>query len=243
MAFKTEAFVLRSRDWQEADRLYDLFTPLEGVISAVLKSAAKPGNKLAGHLPPFAKVRVMIGRGKMDHLAGVSIIKSYRNIRSNLHNIFLASVVVELFLEQDHGGNKASEFVLLEDVLDFLDKPDLSAESKMLMVRTFLWKFLSISGWRPELEECLICRQPITEAGQYIPGRGIICRHHEQAGAILISATMQNFLRQVVSDQWPDPQKAMLAEGFNKEWLRLSKLFYQTVYDRPSQALKLFYYN
>mgnify|MGYP004006597975 CR=1 FL=1 len=56
MAFKTEAFVLRARPWRNADRVYDLLTPQEGVINAVLRSAAKSSSKLAGHLLPFSKV-------------------------------------------------------------------------------------------------------------------------------------------------------------------------------------------
>ncbi len=70
MSFKTEAFVLKNIPFREADRLYTFFTSQEGIMQAVLKSAAKSSSKQAGHLPSFAKVKIMIGRGKMDHLAG-----------------------------------------------------------------------------------------------------------------------------------------------------------------------------
>ncbi|PWB38509.1 MAG: DNA repair protein RecO [Parcubacteria group bacterium] len=242
MSFKTEAFVLRSRTWREADRLYDLFTPQEGVISAVLKSAAKAGNKLSGHLLPFAKVRVMIGRGRMDHLAGVDILKNHENIRTNLRNLFLASLVAELFLEQDHGGRKEDEFKLLEDVLTMIDDDKLSPDTKLLMVRIFLWKFLAVAGWRPELEECLICRTKITNSGKYVPGRGIICVTHQDQAAVHLSAEMLDFLRLILRADWQAFGQIAVEKNLNKEWLRLSQLFYQTVYDRPSQALKLFTY-
>lgn len=242
MSFKTEAFVLRSRTWREADRLYDLFTPHEGMISAVLKSAAKPGNKLAGHMLAFAKVRIMIGRGRMDHLAGVEIIRNYENIRTNLRNLFLASLVAELFLEQDHGGKKFEEFVLLGEVLALLDDDKLAADTKLLLVRIFLWKFLAVAGWKPELYQCLLCRAKVDGSGKYVPGRGIICMHHEDRGAIVISRQMLDFLRLIITADWDEFSNLSLDEDFNKQWLKLSKLFYQTVYDKPSQALRLFSY-
>lgn len=242
MSFKTEAFVLRSRSWREADRLYDLFTPGEGLVSVVLKSAAKAGNKLSGHLLPFAKVRVMIGRGRMDHLAGVAILKNHNNIRTNLRNLFLASLVAELFLEQDHGAQKKEEFKLLEEVLALLDDQKLSGDNKLLLVRIFLWKFLAVAGWRPELDQCLICRDRLEGSGKYVPGRGIICRHHEDQSAVSLSVGMLDFLRLIISADWGALEKLSLDPGLNREWLKLSQLFYQTVYDRPSQALKLFIY-
>lgn len=242
MSFKTEAFVLRSRPWREADRLYDLFTPGEGLVSVILKSAARAGNKLSGHLLPFAKVRVMIGRGRMDHLAGVAILQNYENIRTNLRNLFLASLVAELFLEQDHGGQKKEEFKLLGEVLALLDDQKLSGDNKLLLVRIFLWKFLAVAGWHPELNQCLICRYPVEGAGKYVPGRGIICRRHEDQPAVNVSTGMLDFLRLIISADWDALEKLSLDQNLNREWLQLSKLFYQTVYDRPSQALKLFTY-
>ena len=242
MSFKTEAFVLRSRAWREADRLYDLFTPQEGLISAVLKSAARSSSKLAGHLLPFAKVRVMIGRGRLDHLAGVSVIRDHRHIRTNLRNLFLASLVVELFIEQDHGGQKLAEFDLLEDIFSLLDDEALSLDNKVMLIRVFLWKYLAVAGWRPELEKCLLCQEPVSGAGKYVPGRGIICLKHLEATAIDIGGEMLGFLRLIISADWPEIGQLSLDSDFNKEWLKLSQLFYQTVYDRPSQALKLFSY-
>lgn len=242
MSFKTEAFVLRSKTWREADRLYDLFTPQEGLISAVLKSAARSSSKLAGHLLPFAKVRVMIGRGRLDHLAGVIVIRDHQNIRTNLRNLFLASLVAELFIDQDHGGQKKAEFTLLEDILALLDDESINTDYKIILIRVFLWKYLAVAGWHPELDHCLICRQAVSGAGKYVPGRGIICLQHEDGTAIAVSQEMLEFLRLIISADWPEIGQLSLDSDFNKEWLRLSQLFYQAVYDRPSQALKLFSY-
>lgn len=239
MSFKTDALVLKVSPWREADRLYYLFTPQEGMIKAVLKSAAKPGNKLAGHLLPFTKVRVMIGRGKIDHLAGVNILHNFKNLKNNLKNISLASSVAELFLAGEVGSNKTTEFFLLEDIFSILDRPELSLEKKLLLVRVFLWKFLSLSGWQPHLESCFICQREVI-AGQYVPGRGIICNEHEYPGALRVSSELISLLRLVVRANWPEIYNLEINKNLNKEWLKVSQLFYQAVYEKPSQALKLF---
>ncbi len=241
MSFKTEAFVLRSRTWHQADRMYDLFTPQEGIINVVLKSAAKAGNKLSGHLLPFSKVRVMIGRGRLDHMAGVETLNDYSNVRLNLRNLFLASSIVELFLAEDRGSQKKTEFKLLDSIFSFLNDESVSPERKLLLVRIFLWKYLSVAGWQPELEECLICQKKVS-TGKYMPGRGIICREHTDRGGIQISDELLDFLRHIISADWHQFNNLEINNNLNKEWLKLSSLFYQTVYERPSRVLKLFAY-
>lgn len=240
MAFKTDAIVLKSKPWRAADRLYYLFTPHEGIIHGILKSAAKPGNKLAGHLIPFTKVRVMIGRGKMDHVAGVDIIRNFNNIKSNLKDLSLASSIAELFLNAAIGGSTALEYSLLEDILNILDT-EKDLEKKLLLVRVFLWKFLSVSGWQPQLDICQLCGKNIT-TGQYLPGRGIICSDHSHSQAINISPQLIDLLRKVIKANWTELYDLEINKNLNREWLKISQLFYQTVYERPSQALKLFTY-
>jgi len=241
MSFKTEAFVLKANTWREADRVYYLFTPEEGVIKVVLRSAAKASSKLAGHLLPFSKVKVMIGRGKLDHMAGVHTITDYKNLRTNLRNLSLASSIAELFLYEDNAGNKKKEFALINDLFEQINDESITPERKLWLVRIFLWKYLSLSGWQPQLDDCQICGKPI-EAGQYLPGRGIICNEHALNQAVSLGVELKEFLKFIILAEWKDLAEIKINSELNKEWLRVSQLFYQAVYDRPSQALKLFIY-
>ena len=93
----------------------------------------------------------MIGRGHFDHLAGVETIKDFKNIRSNLKILSLASSVVELFLYDQERGGKYREFDLLESIFSFLD--NLLALSRinffcffvLIFPRIFLISFSDIS--------------------------------------------------------------------------------------------------
>jgi len=241
MSFKTEAFVLRSRQWHNADRLYSLFTPREGVIDVVLKSAAKAGNKLSGHLLPFSKVKIMVGRGRLDHLAGASVITDYSNLRNDLRSLSLASSVVELFLNEDRGMQKIKEFELLENIFIFLNDVNISIENKALLVRIFLWKYLSLAGWQPQLDHCVICKKEI-KISKYMPGRGIICLDHQEADSVPISNELIQFLQFIIRADWGQLSNLSISKKLNKEWLQISQIYYQSIYEKPSQSLKLFMY-
>lgn len=231
MSFKTDAFVLRVRPWREADRVYDLFTPQEGIISAVLKSAAKSSSKLAGHLLPFSKVRVMIGRGKLDHMAGVSTLIDYSNLRSDLKNLSLASSIVELFLSDRNSGQKFREFSLLEHIFTILDHPLISMEKKMILVRSFLWKYLTLAGWQPRFE-----------SGQTADNQGIIYMSHDQKTNVAISSELFDFLQYIINADWAELINLSVDNQLSREWLKVSQIYYQSIFERPSNSLKLFTY-
>lgn len=244
MSFKTEAFVLRAREWQKADRLYDLFTPQEGVIHAVLRSAAKSGSKLAGHMLPFSQVRIMIGRGRLDHLAGVAVIKDYSHIRTDLKLMSLAAAIVELLLKDKSSENKHLEYIQVEKIFELLDDKSISFNKKLLLVRVFLWKYLSLAGWQPELDNCLFCRRLIEaeQASQYLPGRGIICLEHKEYSYLPVNAELLVFLRSINHLDFEEFNKINISDKTKKEWLKVSQAYYQAVFDQPAQALKILPY-
>ncbi len=62
--YGTEAWVLASRDWGEADRLVTLYAKDIGRIDAVAKGVRRVSSKLRGHLNIFSHTRVLLTPGK-----------------------------------------------------------------------------------------------------------------------------------------------------------------------------------
>lgn len=243
MAFKTEAFVLRSRPLSRADRLYDLYLPQEGIVSVILRSAAKPGSKLAGHMLPFAKVRVMIGRGKRDHLAGVTILKDFSNLRTDLKLLTLASAVAEMLLHDHSLGHKFKEFLLVDNILNLLNEVDLASSKKNLLVRTFLWKYLSLLGYAQQLDKCLVCgKVNLEQTNYYLPGRGIICHEHGREQVLPISQDLVLWLKNILQQDWQNLLDSDLSADLNKEWAQISQIYYQTVFESSPQSFRLLSY-
>src|SRR4051812_37745759 len=62
-SFKTEAVVLRSIRFGEADRVLHLYTADRGRVGAVAKGARRLKSRLGGRLEPLTRVRLVLHEG------------------------------------------------------------------------------------------------------------------------------------------------------------------------------------
>jgi Recombination protein O N terminal len=65
-SIKSEAIVLRSIRFGEADRILHLYTPEYGRIGAIAKGARKPTSRFGARLEPFMRVRMVLREGRGD---------------------------------------------------------------------------------------------------------------------------------------------------------------------------------
>lgn len=244
MAFKTEAIVLHQRYLTGADRIYEVLSPEYGKLQLVARSVARSSSKMAGHMEDFSHVWLMIGRGRQDHLAGVKTIKNNRELRESWFNFILTSSLVELVLTVNVSGESArEEFALLQQTFSVLSDPNRSRQERVSIARIFLWKLLSLSGWKPDLERCAVSRESL--AGNpvfYQSPKGFVRKAHNRDG-IPVDRSLMEFLEHIISvDDWNDLIARANQNGFTKEWLQVSQLYYQDIVSKPLQSLKLFQY-
>lgn len=243
MAFKTDAIVLHSRELANADRLYEVLSPADGRLTVFAKSAAKSNSKMAGHLAPFAHVRLMLGRGHRDHVAGAATVDSYRELRESWSHFILASSLVELILRFNVPGLAAQEeFDLLKSAFDLLRYGDTSQRDKVLVARIFLWKLIALAGWKPDLDQCASCRQLLSN-GQvyYISPKGFVCNQHGSDGMMLEGAFLP-FLKRVLDKEMRALLLLPITSEVSHDWFELSQRYYQDVIGHPLQSLKFFPY-
>ena len=62
---KTEAIVLRSLRYGEADRILHLYTPHRGRVSAIAKGVRKARSRFGGRLEPFFRIDGVLPRGPL----------------------------------------------------------------------------------------------------------------------------------------------------------------------------------
>src|SRR5215208_8202365 len=72
---KTEAVVLRSIRYAEADRILHLYSRERGRIGAIAKGARRVKSRLGGRLEPLARVNLVLREGRGD-LATVTAVDS-----------------------------------------------------------------------------------------------------------------------------------------------------------------------
>ncbi|HEV3322916.1 MAG TPA: DNA repair protein RecO [Solirubrobacteraceae bacterium] len=82
---KTEAVVLRSIRYGEADRILHVYTPHRGRVSAIAKGVRRARSRFGGRLEPFFRLRLELheGRGELLTVTGAHTIDGYPRLREN----------------------------------------------------------------------------------------------------------------------------------------------------------------
>src|ERR671936_2664356 len=82
---KTEAVVLRSIRYGEADRILHLYTPHRGRLSAIAKGVRRTRSRFGGRLEPFFRLRLVLHEGRSDLLTVTSAetVDGYARLRSD----------------------------------------------------------------------------------------------------------------------------------------------------------------
>ena len=121
----TEAVVLRSFPFGEADRVLHLYTAASGRIGAMAKGVRRTKSRFGGRLEPFSHVELGLhrGRGELGTVTGASLVRSHDRIRSDGYRLQVGLVGLEamlrLFTEEEQNDRA---FLALTRFLDALDE-------------------------------------------------------------------------------------------------------------------------
>jgi DNA repair protein RecO (recombination protein O) len=82
---KTEAIVLRSLRYGEADRILHLYTPQRGRVSAIAKGVRRARSRFGGRLEPFFRLELDLheGRGELLTVTGAQTVEAYARLRTD----------------------------------------------------------------------------------------------------------------------------------------------------------------
>jgi DNA repair protein RecO (recombination protein O) len=173
--YRTDAIIIRRSDFGEADRLLTVITPL-GKRRVVAKGARKTSSRLAGHIELFTHATLLLAVGRsLDIVTQSAIRQGFDAIRVDLERISAAYYVAEVIdrLTED-GAEDRRVFALLIETLRALDTSDAID----LVLRSYELHVLDRLGYRPQLQECAMCQEVLTEeAAHYSPAAGgVLCQ-------------------------------------------------------------------
>ncbi len=82
---KTEAVVLRSMRYGEADRILHLYTPARGRVSAIAKGVRRARSRFGGRLEPFFRLHIELheGRSELLTVTGAQTVDGYARLRGD----------------------------------------------------------------------------------------------------------------------------------------------------------------
>ena len=122
--FKTEAVVLRSIRYGEADRIVHLYSATRGRIGAIAKGSRRPKSRFGGRLEPFFRLDLVLyeGRGDLFTVTGASTVEGHGALRSNGPALGAAGRACDAVLRLlDSGEANEAAYNLLCSYLGLLD--------------------------------------------------------------------------------------------------------------------------
>lgn len=154
------ALILKVDSLGENNRAVTVFTPDDGIFSAVLYGGAK--SKLRSLVSPMNGGTLYLYRDETRHSAKITDfdVKSYHlSFRSNLFKAWASALVTEILMKTRAAGSATEAFVL---TCGFLDGMELSEENEArLGLLRFIWRYLGLLGTRPDTATCLHCALPL----------------------------------------------------------------------------------
>ncbi len=213
----TEAVVLRSMRYGEADRILHVYTPMRGRIGAIAKGVRRSKSRFGGRLEPFFRIELGLHEGRSDLLTVTSAqtVEPFARLRSNADALDGAAracdAVARIF---DSGEPHPEVFNLLCTFLSLLDEDPANATPGRQVA--FRLKLLLAAGLAPQLAACATCGEGDHLTGFSPAAGGVVCASCE-AGSFPLDAETHRFLTEALGHalaQAPDaePRVSALAD-------------------------------
>jgi DNA repair protein RecO (recombination protein O) len=230
--YKTEAIVLRSLRFSEADRILHLYTAERGRVGAIAKGARKTKSRFGARLEPLSHVELLLheGSGELHTVTGVELLRSHRAARENPYRLAIGLIGAEAMLRL-FGEPEANEraFGALARFLDLVDEapvPDGRARPALdPLALSFQLKLLWLSGYLPHVTSCVECGGGGL-VGFSARAGGAVCRVHAD-GALRLSGEALAGIERLLSTPLSDAHAAGLDDRARRDALAVVTSSYE----------------
>ncbi len=175
-SLRTEAIVLRSIRYGEADRILHLYTPDHGRVGAIAKGARRTRSRFGARLEPFFHLRVLLYEGRSDlrTVTSAETLDAHGPLRERGPSLDAGAracdAVARLF---ESGDPSPPVFHLLANLLSLLDGPEANAGQATQLA--FRLKLLVAGGFTPQLAACASCGESEHLSGFSGAAGGVVC--------------------------------------------------------------------
>lgn len=230
--FKTEAVVLRSIRFSEADCVLHLYTLERGRVGAVAKGVRKTSSRFGARLEPLSHVELLLheGRGELMTVRGAELVHSHERSRADGYRLAVGHIGLEamlrLFVEQEA---QPPAFHALTRFLGLLDGVDakLPAQPALdALALSFQLKLLWLAGYLPHLAGCAACGEAKPLVGFSARAGGAVCRECG-AAAVPVSETGFVGIRALLEHPMADAHDAKLSPEALRQCLRVIESSYE----------------
>jgi DNA repair protein RecO (recombination protein O) len=230
--YKTEAIVLRSLRFSEADRILHLYTADRGRVGAIAKGARKTKSRFGARLEPLSHVELLLheGSGELHTVTGVELIRSHRATREDPYRLAIgligAEAMLRLFGEPEANQRAFGALARFLDLVDEAPVPEGRARPALdPLVLSFQLKLLWLSGYLPHVTSCVECGDGGLVGFSPRAG-GAVCRVHAD-GALRLSGEALAGIERLLSTPLADAPAAGLDDRARRDALTVVTSSYE----------------
>jgi DNA repair protein RecO (recombination protein O) len=192
--FKTEAVVLRTFRYGEADRILHLYTAERGRVGAIAKGVRRVKSRFGGRLEPLFRVNLVLheGRGELCTVTQAETVAAHPSLREHRGSLERATQACDAVLRLlDSAEPNPPAYNLLCRELQVLDaEPESATRAHALAFRL---KLLLAAGFAPELAACAACGDREHLGAFSASAGGVVCPGCE-AGSFALGGDAHRFL-------------------------------------------------
>ena len=174
---QSEAFILRSFDVGEQDKIVVLFSREAGLFKGIAKGARKFGNRFGSSLEPLSLVKVYTYEKEGKDLVTISncdLVESFFEIQREMETSFTLSYFVELI--EEFYPPRSRDDTLFRLLLSVLQSLKAGADLDFISAYFEAW-FMRLNGIQPDFRKCRKCREAINAQSWLSPKRdGVYCQ-------------------------------------------------------------------
>jgi DNA repair protein RecO (recombination protein O) len=160
----TPAILIRRTAYGDYDLIVTCFSLSSGKISLIAKSAQKSARRFAGVLELFSEMDILGStgrRGGLPVLQEACLRQPFQQIRAVPSRMAYASYWAELV--HDWMEDRVEQKELYHLLRYALSELNQGRHAEAVLSIVFQMRFLRISGHRPNLERCVVCRRAIED--------------------------------------------------------------------------------
>lgn len=211
---KSEAVVLRSIRYGDADRILHLYSADRGRVNAIAKGARRPKSRFGGRLEPFFRLDLLLheGRGELLTVTQAGTVDGYPRLRGGAATLTAAARACDAVLRLlDAAEPNPPAYNLLCRYLTLLDGPARADAAGPATAVSFRLKLALAAGFSPELSACARCGEADHLVGFSGAAGGVVCVACE-AGSFPLSEGAHAFMVEAIAQPLAEAPRAEEAE-------------------------------
>lgn len=165
---KAHGFILHSRKQGETSKILSVYTREFGRLSLMAKGSRGTRSKYLGTLETLNLISLVFYNKEnrsLQYLDQATIVNSFPNIHQQLGKSALAAIITEVIERNELTAHDNPElFKLMLQSFAVLENAETGLRN---IIRNFLLRYISLSGFEPDFEACAFCHAGNDETQVY----------------------------------------------------------------------------